>query len=448
MIKKLVGLLTNNILLKILSVLVAVALWLVVVNYDDPTITNTYSGIKVDIINTDVLTDQGKVYEVINGSDTVDVTVEGPRSVIDGIGKENITAVADMAQMTEVDTLPIELSTNKNSNRIENIIGDHGVVQLNIEKRIDKHLPVELVLNGEPAEGFIVGDTVMAQNTVRISGPESVVSKIVAARCAVSVAGRSSDISSSSDIHLYDADGREVDHPNLSKNISTINVNVGILETKDITVNFSITGEPAEGYAVEGVPVADKSTIKVAGKSNILDGLYSISVPSDVVEVDGKTEAFSVQVDMSDYLPNGVKLADEDPKAGIINVVVGVVPLTEKTLKVPIENLKVINVPEGYNAELMIENGDDEEVTENNVTLDVVTEGIEHYYMLPDGTEFSGDDMMGQVDIQSYFDAAGSNVSEGVYRIKIVFETPVGVSVKGTAYADVRLSLISQDATD
>ena len=66
MIKKLVGLLTNNILLKILSVLVAVALWLVVVNYDDPTITNTYSGIKVDIINANVLTDQGKVYEVIN----------------------------------------------------------------------------------------------------------------------------------------------------------------------------------------------------------------------------------------------------------------------------------------------------------------------------------------------------------------------------------------------
>lgn len=122
--------------------------------------------------------------------------------------------------------------------------------------------------------------------------------------------------------------------------------------------------------------------------------------------------------------------------------------LLKRHLRFPIENLKVINVPEGYNAELMIENGDDEEVTENNVTLDVVTEGIEHYYMLPDGTEFSGDDMMGQVDIQSYFDAAGSNVSEGVYRIKIVFETPVGVSVKGTAYADVRLSLISQDATD
>ena len=60
MLRKLKDLLTQNIGLKILSVLVAVALWLVVMNYDDPIITNTYSDIQVEILNPELLTDQDK----------------------------------------------------------------------------------------------------------------------------------------------------------------------------------------------------------------------------------------------------------------------------------------------------------------------------------------------------------------------------------------------------
>lgn len=52
--------LTYNLGLKVLSVFIAFALWLIVVNYDDPTISNTYSGIQVEIVNQDALTDQGK----------------------------------------------------------------------------------------------------------------------------------------------------------------------------------------------------------------------------------------------------------------------------------------------------------------------------------------------------------------------------------------------------
>ena len=54
------NLFTKNLGLKIVSVLGAFILWLVVVNVDDPIISKTYTGIAVEVLNEDVLTEQGK----------------------------------------------------------------------------------------------------------------------------------------------------------------------------------------------------------------------------------------------------------------------------------------------------------------------------------------------------------------------------------------------------
>ena len=71
MLKKL----TNNLGLKLLSLLAAAIIWLVVVNIDDPVSTRTYSSIPVEVINEDTITSEGKVYSVLDNSDVINVTV-------------------------------------------------------------------------------------------------------------------------------------------------------------------------------------------------------------------------------------------------------------------------------------------------------------------------------------------------------------------------------------
>ena len=66
---------TKNLGLKIISVLAASILWLVVVNVDDPVISKTYTGIPVEILNGDVLTEQGKCYDILSDSSTINVVV-------------------------------------------------------------------------------------------------------------------------------------------------------------------------------------------------------------------------------------------------------------------------------------------------------------------------------------------------------------------------------------
>lgn len=82
------NLFTKNLGLKIISVLGAFFLWLVVVNVDDPIISKTYTGIPVEILNEEVLTDQGKCYEVLNDSANINVVVTAHRSVLDGMSRD------------------------------------------------------------------------------------------------------------------------------------------------------------------------------------------------------------------------------------------------------------------------------------------------------------------------------------------------------------------------
>ena len=70
----------NNLLLKILSVIAAVLLWLVVVNIDDAVTSKPFKNIKVNMINMDVLTEQGQMCRVEEGTDTVDIVVYARRS--------------------------------------------------------------------------------------------------------------------------------------------------------------------------------------------------------------------------------------------------------------------------------------------------------------------------------------------------------------------------------
>ena len=53
--------LTRNLGLKIVSFLLAVALWLLVVNIDDPVVRWTYLDVPVTIKNADIITNQGMI---------------------------------------------------------------------------------------------------------------------------------------------------------------------------------------------------------------------------------------------------------------------------------------------------------------------------------------------------------------------------------------------------
>ena len=433
MIKKL----THNLGLKILAVFVAFGLWLIVINYADPVGNISYSGIKVELLNTESLTDVGKVYEVLNDSDTVNVTIYGKRSFLENISQENIHAVADLENITIMNTVAIQVYSNKNNSEIDSIKQSRASVELAVEDLKEMPLTVLVSTTGDPADGYIQGNVTQNQNTVRVSGPESVVNRITRAACSVSVAGRTSDLSTSADIRLLDTDGKVVTHNNLKTNVSTINVGVEILPVKEVGVIYNYSGTPADGYIVTGEPEAEIKSVKIAGRSEVLSGVKQIVVPGPELNVDGATGPMTTQLDINDYLPDNVRLVSDDDEGfdGLVLVNVPIEELIYKHFNVPIRNLKAVGVPEGYEAEILLQREEGDEDPRPSYLR------VEVFGIKADMQDLTTASIKGIVDVAAYLEAKNHGEGkEGIYQMELELDLPEGIQASDKYYADVSLS--------
>lgn len=344
------NLLTKNWGLKLGSFLFAVTLWLVVTNINDPIDSLRVSDVPVTIKNTDLITERGQVYEVLNGTDMIDtVTIYAPRSVIDTLDESNVVATADMAELSSLDTIAIRLSTNKYNDKLESISGNIDRVELKIEDKQTRSLPIRANVSGEVREGYMLGDVSTEQNLLRISGPKSVVSQIATVQADVDVSGFTSNIGTDADLRLYDANGNEINAAGLERNISRVRVNVEILETKTVPVNFAVSGEPADGYRLTGESESTKGSVVIAGRSAIVKNLDSIEIPEGVIDVTDATEDVVTQVNLKEYLPDGVRLAEADFD-GVAEITVFVGQEIRRTLSVRVEDIRISGIPAGFEA--------------------------------------------------------------------------------------------------
>jgi YbbR domain-containing protein len=99
--KKLINRLTHNLIYKIVAVFLAIILWLVVVNIDDPIINDTVKNIPITVINEETISDQGKIY-TITGETTAYVKVQGSRSYVDDLKTSDFVAVADFSSLLSI----------------------------------------------------------------------------------------------------------------------------------------------------------------------------------------------------------------------------------------------------------------------------------------------------------------------------------------------------------
>jgi YbbR domain-containing protein len=428
-IKKIAGIVTNNIGLKILAVIVSLGLWFIVNNNIDPTEKKSFNNIKVEITNEDLLTNEGKVYDILDGSDTVNVEVYGKRSVLQYISKDDIKATADMSQLTFMNTLSIEVTSSRNNSELE-FKTNIDNVKLSIEDRKRIQMIINTTTSGEPADGYVVGSVTASQNIVRLSGPESVIDSVDHVEATVSIDGYSSDINTSAELKLYDAENNEIKNSSITMNISTVNIAVTILATKEVPITFVIPDEPPAGYCLSDETLSVPETVTLAGLKSVLDGVTKVTVTDALLSVAEDKEDKTVIVNIKKYLPTGTQFADSSFN-GNVSVTIGIEPIVTKELKIPSKNFAAGNKPEGF-----------------NVTLIDVDE--EDYYTIKiSGTQeavdsITANDVIGVVDMDRMAKDLGIDEwTEGSYHGKLTFNLPDSV----TLGEDYSMTVVLEDNT-
>lgn len=302
--------LTNNLGLKILAVLIASLLWLIAVNINDPVGQQTYN-VNVQIKNLNLLTDNNKYVEVLEGSDSVRVTVRAARSVLSELTDKNIIAVADVDKLTEGNYIPIELSCTKNGVDSDDLKGDKDYVRVSVENIKRRQLPISVDVQGSPAENYLLNSTSTAQNAVSISGPESVINTVNTVSVEIDITGANSDVNISLPIHLYDTEGKEIIDKRITKNISDVQTTASIWLIKGVPIEYGYTGTPADGYEVDGNLTSTISYINIAGKQSLLKNIQKIDI-NDAIDITGATRNIEEEIDIKKFLPDGVIIPDSE----------------------------------------------------------------------------------------------------------------------------------------
>ena len=296
--------LTNNLGLKLLSIIAAVMLWLIIVSIDDPVIYQDFSGIRVTMLNEDTVTHKDKVYRIEDNSDIISIRVQAKRSVVEKLSAEDFTATADMEKNIKLDNLVgIEVTCNSRKVRtsdILNITKSRENVVIRIEDASSEQFNVVVNETGQEGEGYMVGTAVPEQSLIQISGPASVIEEIRRVEVDLNKTGFTTDQIKNCEIKIYDNANNPIDTTYLEYNGKTtgMNVHVTMYKKKIVRIRVDYTGTPEQGYSFKELTFKPE-TLEIAGTTEDIADLREITIPGEAVNIDGITEDTQINVDVT-----------------------------------------------------------------------------------------------------------------------------------------------------
>lgn len=340
----------NNIGLKILALLIAVIVWWVVMNIDDPLVKKTINGVSVELRNDDDLIDKGYIYEVESGN-VIAITVWAPESVAKELKSSDFIAYADLSQLsplTDTANITVECVKSDVKNDIKEITSKIQVVKLSIDNKQTAEVPVTTAIVGNPAENYVIGDISISQNKIDITGAASVIEKIVRAEIKYDVSNMMQSVNEMVTPVFYDENNNVVDTGAIQLSRNSLRLSVVINQTKwiGITINPSVT--VADDYKMVGYSLSFDQ-VKIAGTQESLANISAIDLPSDAIELTDVTESQDCVVNLANYLKASYKIVSGTTE---LTVHIDIEPMVVKSYIVRKNGIAVNNLGDGLEAQI------------------------------------------------------------------------------------------------
>lgn len=293
--------LSKDSVLKAISFIVAVLIWIYIIIVVDPLVDVTVRDIPVRYANRTMLTEQGLC--VLDGGDNiVELKIKGSRKKIANIDNKNVYATVDLGSITRTGryTLPVNISIPYEYSEI--LSKKPYSIEVNIDKLAREERNVEIIAEGEVAEGYIAGKPVSDISKVEVEGPASVLAEVKRVCATFDYEERAADIKETAEIHVLDANGKRIDDKiKLGTDKTEIQCPVYKLKTVPVTVDYGAEVNTDE-YRITVQP----SNLSVYASNELLAELSEIF--TERVSFDELKENKSVICGI--VVPEGVSLRD------------------------------------------------------------------------------------------------------------------------------------------
>lgn len=316
--------LEKDLTIKVLSVILALAMWFQVTSEQNPLTTRTFKSVPVKPQNLDqslVLIDLAPK--------TISATIQGQRRVVNALKEEDITAFVDLKAMEAGKaSLPVDVVLPRAVQLVEVLPNQ---VTVTADSSVKKRVRVEIRSMGSPAEDYMALPGQTKVTDVTIEGPRSRVSLVAKAVADVDVTGAAADVVRTVPLRALDVDGKEIKDVTVQPKAIEVRIPMRKLPpAKTVAVKVDILGPPKEGFKVTAMQ-SEPQTVRIRGPAEVLAKIDTVLTRP--VDIRGVASDFDRQIEI--LLPPGISLVE--PKSVLARVSIAEDRIEKTIAKVPVQ---------------------------------------------------------------------------------------------------------------
>ena len=320
----------KNIDIKLLSLFLAIILWLYIAGGENPTVENF---IDVSLTQTNL----GKGLVIKEFPTNVSVGIKGPKNIINNISSHQINGIVNFSEISKegLYKLKVEVAPPKKT-QITRIIPSE--IKIEIEKVLTKEVEIEYSLIGVPEKGYsLSNEPQFNPSKAKLIGAQSVLENTKQIICAIDISGIKEDLSKKLQVKAIDINGNEIKEVKIEPDIVEVSIFLtrGYPE-KQLTVKPKIIGKPAPGYYISEI-LSNPDEIKIFGNYSKISNIEFLeTIP---IDVNGITKTLSVKVPPA--LEEGLNIVEGEVELIEVNIQVkeAIVQKTLKNISVVPQNL-------------------------------------------------------------------------------------------------------------
>lgn len=307
----------RKVIYALLSVLIAVGLWMYVVTVVNPEYEDTFYNIPLVLDNEDILLDRGLML-VSDEIPKVTLRLSGNRTDMIKLNSSNITLKADLSKIYSAGeqslSYDIVYPGDVPNNAFKILSRTPQQVTLSISEWKSKDVDVQVSFNGAVPEQFIAfkDKATLDVEKITVTGPSAVIDRIAMAKITVDLEGKTDTINQKYSYILCDAEENPVDTTYVKTNVDEVLYTLRIQRWKDIELRLDVVdggGLKQSDCAISITP----STIRVSGSEKLLETLDYLVLGR--VEL-GKLET-DLQTSYDIVLPEGITNLSEQSVAQV-----------------------------------------------------------------------------------------------------------------------------------
>jgi len=335
----------------ILSLVIAFGLWLYVVNNVSGEDDITFNNIPVVREGESILNEQNLMITELS-TETVSLHLAGSRDDLNKVDSSNTSVKINLSNIKEPgEKIPLpyipSYPATVASTAFEVVNRSPSVIFVSVDYRRTFEIPVYVKWTGSRSENYLY-DTenyTLDYSAITITGPAAVADKIHHAQILIDLTDRTESFSESFRYTLCDAAGEPVDARQITTSVEEIQLSAQIQQIREMALVADVIyggGATPDNTTVTLEP----EVIRVSGGAAVLEELGDTYTVCSISLAD--IEKSSNELKYTINLPEGVT-----NQTGVSEVVVTVRFSGLRTKDVVVDNIEMINVPEGMTAEII-----------------------------------------------------------------------------------------------